>query len=140
MAEIIWYTLLHSPLRAAEALHDPTGDSWVHGDLRSDNICIRDGRAMFVDWSGARRGHPQTDLAEWLPTLHLEGGPEPMSVLPDAAWSSVAAARQASHAVSQTNAPAWLQRVFRRLAAINLEWAARSLDLPGPDGPDRRVT
>ena len=45
--------------------------------MRSDNICFRDGGAIFVDWNWATFGNPLLDLAGWLPSLACEGGPKP---------------------------------------------------------------
>ena len=53
------------------------GDALLHGDVRSDNLCLRDGRAVLFDWSHARIGNPGFDVAFWLPSLALEGGPLP---------------------------------------------------------------
>jgi hypothetical protein len=53
------------------------GDALLHGDVRGDNLCLRDGRAVIFDWSHARIGNPDFDVAFWLPSLALEGGPQP---------------------------------------------------------------
>ena len=54
------------------------GNSLVHRDVRSDNLCLReDGRAVLVDWNHAAIGNPAFDLAFWLPSLALEHGPAP---------------------------------------------------------------
>jgi hypothetical protein len=53
------------------------GDALLHCDVRSDNLCLRDGRAVIFDWSDARIGNPDFDVAFWLPSLALEGGPLP---------------------------------------------------------------
>lgn len=129
---------LHVLDAAARAL-DRSGISLVHGDIRSDNICILNRRAMFVDWSNAARGSGELDLAELLPTLHLEGGPEPFSVMPGGgSWAAASVVERAFFAIERTDAPGWLQRVIRRLAGLDLEWAAASLGLPPPDGPSWR--
>jgi hypothetical protein len=60
------------------------GDAFLHLDTRSDNICIRDGRALLVDWNWAHTGNPAVDVAFWLPSLFAEGGPSPAEVLPEA--------------------------------------------------------
>jgi hypothetical protein len=60
------------------------GDAFLHLDTRSDNICIRDGRALLVDWNWAHTGNPAVDVAFWLPSLFAEGGPPPAEVLPEA--------------------------------------------------------
>jgi hypothetical protein len=60
------------------------GDAFLHLDTRSDNICIREGRAVVVDWNWSHRGNPAVDAAFWLPSLFAEGGPPPAQVQPDA--------------------------------------------------------
>jgi len=60
------------------------GDALVHLDVRSDNLCLRDGRALLVDWNWASIGNPSFDIAFWLPSLFMEGGPMPAEILPDA--------------------------------------------------------
>ncbi|HZZ34276.1 MAG TPA: hypothetical protein VFE03_01030, partial [Caulobacteraceae bacterium] len=81
-----------------------------------------------------------TDLAEFLPTAHLEGGPAPQALAPDAAdWAAALSGGYASRAIAEEAAPAWLRRVFLRLTAIGLDWAAASLGLPERDGRDWRL-
>jgi len=58
------------------------GDTLVHCDIRSDNIVMRgDGTAAFVDWPHAAVGAGFVDLVFWAPSLVLEGGPDPESLL-----------------------------------------------------------
>jgi thiamine kinase-like enzyme len=45
----------------------------LHFDVRSDNLCFRDGRALLIDWNLACIGNPVVDVAAWLPSLHAEG-------------------------------------------------------------------
>lgn len=71
---------LHASLPAlvdAAARTPLHGHSLVHCDLRSDNLVLRDGRAVLVDWNHAHVGNSRFDVAFWLPSLALEGGPEP---------------------------------------------------------------
>jgi hypothetical protein len=123
-------------LSDAAAALDWRGDAFVHGDMRSDNICLTADSVKFVDWSDARRGAIATDLALFLPTAHLEGGPPPASVMPDGgSWAAQQTAELALRATGDTRAtPDWLRRVFRRLARINFDWAIQSLGLPARDG------
>ena len=69
---------------------DAGGDSVVHFDLRSDNVCFLGKRACLVDWSHACLGNPTLDLGLFLPGLASEGGPLPGDILPAepgiAAW------------------------------------------------------
>jgi hypothetical protein len=58
------------------------GDDLCHLDVRSDNLCFRDGRAILVDWNWLSRANADLDLAAWLPSLAVEGGPLPWEVLP----------------------------------------------------------
>lgn len=60
------------------------GDAFVHLDTRSDNVCITEDGAKIVDWNWAGLGNPLVDLAFWLPSLSMEGGPAPTEVMPDA--------------------------------------------------------
>ncbi len=58
-----------------------TGDTLVHGDIRSDNILLGSEGVVFVDWPHAAVGTPVLDLVEWAPSVQLEGGPEPEDLL-----------------------------------------------------------
>jgi hypothetical protein len=70
-------------IAAAEAV-PADGDALLHLDVRSDNICFRDGRAILVDWNWASLGNAELDLGAWLPSVAVEGGPDPWDVLPGA--------------------------------------------------------
>jgi thiamine kinase-like enzyme len=70
-------------LEAADAALT-AGDALLHFDVRSDNLCFREGRALLVDWNWLAVGNPDLDLAAWLPSVALEGGPDPWQVLPGA--------------------------------------------------------
>src|SRR5437016_5156870 len=69
-----------------------TGEELLHLDVRSDNLCLVGGRALLIDWNLARRGNGRFDVAFWLPSLRLEGGPEPWEVLPAAGELAAAVA------------------------------------------------
>lgn len=119
----------------AEGNVEMRGNSLVHGDIRSDNVCVLGSRCLFVDWSHAARGSGRYDLAYLLPTLYLEGGPVPYLVMPDG--GSEAAMGCAGHIrrlAIDRGMPPWLKRVFQQIIAIELEWAARCLNLDEPDG------
>jgi Ser/Thr protein kinase RdoA (MazF antagonist) len=117
------------------------GDALLHFDVRSDNLCFRDGRAVLIDWNFACTGDPVFDVAAWLPSLHAEGGPPPEQVLsndpPVAAIASLVAGyfgwRGAQAPIPEAPHVRPLQR---RQAATALPWAARALGLP-PPGLDR---
>ncbi len=78
-----WLAEFLPKLRAAAGAAPLTGDALVHLDIRSDNLCIRDGRAVMIDWNHARLANPDLDIAFWLPSLHAEGGPAPEAILPE---------------------------------------------------------
>ena len=79
-----WLEQALPKLIAATDRCDVSGEAFVHLDVRSDNICIADGRAKLVDWNWACVGNPQVDFAFWLASVSLEGGPSPAELMPDA--------------------------------------------------------
>lgn len=132
-----WFSDAAGPLVDAEACLDERGDRVVHGDLRSDNICIEADRVVFVDWSHVARGHADENLANLLPSLHLEGGPLPYDVMPaGGGWAAAGCASLARRVLDQRGLPPWFAKVLVRLAAIDLSWAASCLGLRQPDGVD----
>jgi hypothetical protein len=121
-------------LLQSEGLCRTDGHHLTHWDLRSDNVCFTESRAIFVDWNHACLSNPKLDLGFWLPSLAYEGGPEPERILPDApeiaAWvSGFFAARAGLPEIS--DAPR-VRRVQRQQLETALPWAARALDLPLP--------
>jgi hypothetical protein len=110
------------------------GDALVHLDVRSDNLCFRDGRAIVIDWNHARLANPDLDVAFWLPSLAAEGGPLPESILPDApelaAWvSGFFCSRAGGEPFPEAPHVRPLQLAQSRTA---LPWVARALGLPPP--------
>jgi hypothetical protein len=105
------------------------GDSLLHCDVRSDNLCVRDGRAIIFDWSHARIGNPESDVAFWLPSLALEGGPQPDAFGVDG-FAAFVAGFFASHAGLPPPEGAPQVRGFQ-LAQLKvaLPWACRVLGL-----------
>jgi aminoglycoside phosphotransferase (APT) family kinase protein len=113
------------------------GDALVHNDVRSDNLCFADGRVVLVDWNWASRGNPKLDVAAWLPSLELEGGPEPESILPDAPeLASLVAGFYAAHAglPPPRSGMDGLRALQLRMLRASLAWAVRALGLPAPGG------
>jgi hypothetical protein len=128
-----WLERALDALLGAERDLDLSGDSLVHNDVRSDNVCFRGERVILVDWSDARRGNARFDRATFLGGGVIEDGPDPYTLMPDAAgFAAWRAARLASRAVHETGAPPWLLAVFARMARDHLGWAARCLGLPPP--------
>ena len=132
-----WLTHAIDILVAAEAKAQLAGEDLVHLDVRSDNLCFVEDRAVLVDWNWACRGNGRVDIAAWLPSLHLEGGPLPETILPDepslaAAISGYFAARAGRPARNAQEARVRaLQFAQLRVA---LPWAVRALALPPLNG------
>jgi hypothetical protein len=120
-------------LRAAEEV-ELAGNQLLHLDVRSDNICFVDSRTILVDWNLACVGNGWFDVAFWLPSLQLEGGPEPDEVLPNAgALAATVAGFFAARAGLPPPKGAPTVREFqRRQAEVALPWAARELGLSPP--------
>jgi thiamine kinase-like enzyme len=118
----------------AETGVDLGGDSLVHTDIRSDNICFHRDCTQLVDWNWACKGNPKFDLISWLPSLHAEGGPPP--------WEFTLAqpnliAMQAGYLANRTSRPPMKQQESIRhlqLAQLRsaLPWAAKALGLEYP--------
>jgi hypothetical protein len=123
----------------AEAAHAARleGDRLLHMDVRSDNLCLDDGVARFVDWNFACRGNPRFDVASWLPSLQAEGGPAPEDVVPPAPDMAGFAATLAGYFASHAGRPPIPEAPHVRplqlmQARTALPWAARALGLPPP--------
>jgi hypothetical protein len=115
----------------ADERAEPGGDSLVHGDVRSDNLCLlQHGGVRLVDWSYAGIGSPAHDRILLLPTLRLEGGPPPATILAEPVeLIARLCGSTVRRAVSDRPMPEWLRDVFRRLAFIDLAWLADILNL-----------
>lgn len=114
------------------------GDSLVHFDVRSDNVCVVDGQARVIDWSDYARGNPMVDRVAWLPSLHREGGPRPWELIGD---SMGLAPLLAGYFAAQAGLPAiptapHVRDVQRAQLESALPWAIRELRLPQLDGPN----
>ena len=121
-------------LTAAAAAAPLTGGALIHMDIRSDNVCLRDGRALVVDWPHARLANAEVDVAFWLPHLHAEGGPMPEAILSDAAaLAAWVAGFFCAHAGGPPLPEAPHVRPLQRMQARTaLAWAARALNLRQP--------
>ncbi|WP_168207638.1 phosphotransferase [Microlunatus elymi] len=127
-----WIATYGADLISSELPAGPTVQrALVHGDVRSDNLCILpSAQARFVDWSQAGAGHPLQDLITLLPTLRLEGGPRPSTLLAEPSGLIVRHAGAAiARALSDRNGPSWLRQVLFELATINLQWVCDVLGL-----------
>ncbi len=56
------------------------GSTLLHGDIRADNILLTEEGVVFVDWPHAQVGAPWVDLVLFLPSVAMQGGPDPESL------------------------------------------------------------
>jgi hypothetical protein len=129
-----WLERALPPLREASESAPIDGDALLHLDVRSDNLCIAERGAVLVDWNHACVGNPELDVAGWLPSLRLEGGPEPYEILPGApGFAALLAGFFGCRAGLPAPPTAPTVREFQ-LAQLRvaLPWAARELGLESP--------
>jgi hypothetical protein len=123
-------------LREAAEHASIEGEALLHLDVRSDNICIRDGRACLVDWNWACVGNPEFDFAAWLPSLHVEGGPAPETFVVHGAegFAALLAGFWAARAglPPPPTADPRVRDGQRAQLEVALEWAVQTLGLPLP--------
>jgi len=93
------------------------GETLLHADVRSDNVLLTEERVVFVDWPHACLGAAWLDLAGFLPSLAMQGGPRPWEVFE-------------AHPLGR-NAPR--ERVLPLIAAFAGFFVQRST-LPAPPG------
>jgi aminoglycoside phosphotransferase (APT) family kinase protein len=119
------------------AEHAPfEGSDLLHLDVRSDNIALRDGRAMLVDWNHACIGNALLDVVAWAPSLHAEGGPPPEDVVRGDGVPEFAAV-VAGYFAARVGLPPpetapRVRVVQNEQLVVALPWACRALGLPSP--------
>jgi Phosphotransferase enzyme family len=101
------------------------GRQLTHFDVRSDNICFDRTGPLLIDWEDSCLGNSRIDLLSWLPSLRMEGGPEPWLLVPDAEPRLIAFL--AGYWSSQAGLPEpagtpGLRRLQRDQASVALEW------------------
>jgi Phosphotransferase enzyme family len=118
-------------LRNAAETAPVEGDALVHLDVRSDNIALTDRGAVLVDWNFAHCGNPDFDLAAWLPSLQLEGGPPPEELLPAAGKHAAALAGFFGSRAGLPPPPTApkVRKIQRDQLEVSLAWACRELEL-----------
>jgi hypothetical protein len=130
-----WLSAALPVLHSASASARIDGETLLHCDVRSDNLCFRDGQALLVDWNWMAVGNPKVARAMWLPSLHAEGGPAPEELLADG--GELAAVMSGYWALNAGLPPPpgapHLRQLQRSLLRVTLAWAARALGLPPPD-------
>src|SRR6266536_1239161 len=128
---------VHLPaLREAAESAPFEGGDLLHLDVRSDNIALRNGRAVLVDWNWACAGNGLLDVVAWAPSLHVEGGPPPEEVVDGEGVPEFAAALAGFFAArAGLPPPPTAPRVRagqRKQLSVALPWAARALGLAEP--------
>lgn len=131
-----WLSSALPRLLEAESSAVLAGDDLLHLDGRSDNICLTGDRVVLVDWNSACRGNGALDVAAWLPSLRMEGGPLPEEVAPEstdllAMVVGYFAASAGGPPIPDAPRVRWIQ--LRQLR-VGLPAVARMLGLPAPDG------
>jgi len=132
-----WLARTLPTLLAASERAPLDGDRLVHLDVRSDNLCFRDGRCVLVDWPHAARGNPLLDLAIWLPSLRVEGGPPPDDLAVDgmAELATVFAGYVACRAglpEPPSVPPPGVRSLQLACLSVALPWATRCLGVSEP--------
>jgi Ser/Thr protein kinase RdoA (MazF antagonist) len=111
------------------------GESLVHYDVWSDNLCFADRGAVLVDWAEARIGNGAIDVAFALLSLHVEGAAAP-AVEDEAGLAAFVTGVVATEAAAPP--PAWavsgstLRDDQRADLRVGLRWTAAALGLPSP--------
>lgn len=118
-------------LIAAAAAVPADGDDLLHLDVRSDNLCFRNDDAILVDWNWCSTGNADLDVAAWLPSLAVEGGPPPWEVLPGAGeYAAFLSGVWASHVGLPPPETAPTVRAMQRSQLeVALAWCERELRL-----------
>ena len=130
-----WITDALPALIASAETAQLQGESLLHFDIRSDNLCLRDRRAVLLDWNWLARGNAVVDLAAWLPSLYAEGGPPPWILLPESRGLSALFSGYFASMAGLPDVPGaphvrGLQRTGLEGA---LPWVVRELGLPPLD-------
>ncbi len=127
-----WLDRALPTLRAAADAAPVEGADLLHLDVRSDNLCFRDGTAILVDWNWCSIGSADLDVAAWLPSLALEGGPPPWEVLPAAGGYAALLAGFWAAVVGLPPPPTapTVRDLQRRQLEVALAWCERELEIP----------
>ena len=119
-----------------EAEADVSGESFLHLDVRSDNLSFDGPRTVLVDWNLAAIGNPRIELIGWRPSLSVEGGPPPDQLTDpdDAPFAVITAGHFAAHAGLPPSSPTSRARISQLMQLKpSLPWACRLVGLDPPD-------
>ncbi|HVF56888.1 MAG TPA: phosphotransferase [Pyrinomonadaceae bacterium] len=144
-----WWNWLASAADAGEAtfaagveVDEP--HCFTHFDVRSDNMFLREGRLVLIDWSSGGWGPPFIDSVYWALGVEIEGGPPAPGVheqyLARANFASPGALKKTLafcaaffvNGLQVATAPPAVQSVRRRFLAPTLRWFAETHDLDAP--------
>ena len=114
-----WAAVRLGELRALEAgwAEGGEGTTLLHCDVRADNILLTPEQVVLVDWPHACVGAAWIDLACFLPSVAMQGGPHPWQVFE-------------AHPLGREVPPERLQPVLAGLAGFFLQRST----LPPPPG------
>jgi Phosphotransferase enzyme family len=98
------------------------GGALVHADLRADNLLLTEDKVYVVDWPWACTAQPWFDLIAMLPSIGMQGGPAPETIV-------------RTHPVTKTADPDAITAV---VAAITGYFIDRSRQPPPPGLPTVR--
>ena len=131
LRDAAWLDRALPVIRDAAASAPIAGAALCHLDVRSDNLCFRDGRAILVDWNWTSLANPDIDVAAWLPSVRVEGGPPPWEVMPGAgalaAW--IAGVWAAVVGLPPPETAPNVRALQRGQLAVALDWIERELGL-----------
>ncbi len=82
-----WLERTLPDLLAAVEVAEVEGDALCHYDIRSDNLCFRDGKAILVDWNWCCRANPRADISALPRACSSRAGRRRGSSCPDAGSS-----------------------------------------------------
>ena len=94
----------------------------MHADLRADNLLLTEDKVYVVDWPWACTAQPWFDLIAMLPSIGMQGGPAPETIV-------------RTHPVTKTADPDAITAV---VAAITGYFIDRSRQPPPPGLPTVR--
>jgi phosphotransferase family enzyme len=122
LRDSVWLERMLPTLVALTDAAPLAGESLLHCDVRSDNLCVKDGRVVLVDWNHARLGSPRFDIAFWLPSLVLERGPRPRRFGVDDLAPVVAGFFAARAGLPRPRGAPRVREFQRAQAAVALDW------------------
>jgi hypothetical protein len=133
----VWLETALPILISAEASAPIDGENLIHLDVRSENLCFKNEKAILLDWSYAFVGNGKLTTAKWLPSLYADGGPPPCKILPnEPELASFVSGYWAYYAGLFANAIGLekLQQFQLMQLKSSLLWSVRELYLPHPEG------